>query len=478
MKRTNLISLMLALVLGFSACKKDDTLDLSDEKSILSFHFNELSPAVAATIDQNTRQITALLPPGTLLGSLSPTILVAEGATVSPASGVAQNFVNPVVYTVTAENKTTIQYSVIVSEDATATETLSGLLSSNRTLINRNNHIDYIIDGEFAVEGNALLTVAPGVKIVFTGIYSGIVVRENAGLKLQGTPSDPIILTGPVNNNNKGAWAGIRYTSNRADNIIEHAQIINAGTWISEAAVYVEAGGSVSIKNTLISGSAEYGILQWGGRISEFSNNTVADCNKAPIYVNHVELVANLNNTNSFTNNGNQHVLIQVSYSPESDFTLKQIAVPYYFSDGLSIDKTFNIEAGTHLLMGANAEINVYEGGRLNANGNTQNPVQIKGALDEAGYWRGIILSSNRDNTFNYCMIRNAGSDSWWITAAIHMYAGTRLSIHNSAISKSRTYGVLFDHDCIINHSNVAFSDCAMGNVYDAPNERVMSALP
>jgi hypothetical protein len=46
---------------------------------------------------------------GTDVTALVPTIAVSDNATISPASGVAQNFSQPVTYTVTAENRTTVQ---------------------------------------------------------------------------------------------------------------------------------------------------------------------------------------------------------------------------------------------------------------------------------------------------------------------------------------------------------------------------------
>ncbi len=49
--------------------------------------------------------------------NVAPTIVVSAGATVSPASGVAQNFTNPVTYTVTAEDGTTTKvYTVTLNK--------------------------------------------------------------------------------------------------------------------------------------------------------------------------------------------------------------------------------------------------------------------------------------------------------------------------------------------------------------------------
>lgn len=50
------------------------------------------------------------------LKTLKPTILVSEGARISPASGVAQDFTNPVDYTVTAQDGSTKVWTVSVTE--------------------------------------------------------------------------------------------------------------------------------------------------------------------------------------------------------------------------------------------------------------------------------------------------------------------------------------------------------------------------
>lgn len=68
---------------------------------------NEIQPA---EIDIVNHTVMARIPFGAPLSSLSPTVMVSEGAVVVPASGVAVDFSNgPVIYTVTAENGTDSQ---------------------------------------------------------------------------------------------------------------------------------------------------------------------------------------------------------------------------------------------------------------------------------------------------------------------------------------------------------------------------------
>ena len=84
--------------------------DADNEKSILSFTIDD----VEGEIDELNKTVTVQLPQGIDVTELVPTIVVSEGATVNPASGEAQDFTNPVTYTVTAMNGTTAEYTVSV----------------------------------------------------------------------------------------------------------------------------------------------------------------------------------------------------------------------------------------------------------------------------------------------------------------------------------------------------------------------------
>ena len=86
--------------------------DADNEKSILSFRFDALDED--GIIDEVARRISFVLPAETDVTQLVPTIEVSDGPTVEPASGVAQDFTNPVTYTVTAQNGTTAAYTVMV----------------------------------------------------------------------------------------------------------------------------------------------------------------------------------------------------------------------------------------------------------------------------------------------------------------------------------------------------------------------------
>jgi len=84
----------------------------SSSKQIIGFSIT--TPPATGIINEQAKTILAFVPGGTAITSLTPTISISEGAAISPASGVATNFTNPVKYTVTAEDGSTVVYTVTV----------------------------------------------------------------------------------------------------------------------------------------------------------------------------------------------------------------------------------------------------------------------------------------------------------------------------------------------------------------------------
>ncbi|WP_029446553.1 PKD domain-containing protein [Cellulophaga baltica] len=82
--------------------------ELSTEKEITSFIVNGVEGTIVGT------DITIELPEGTDLTTLSP-VIIHTGASVSPESETSQDFTNPVIYTVTAQDETIQTYTVNVT---------------------------------------------------------------------------------------------------------------------------------------------------------------------------------------------------------------------------------------------------------------------------------------------------------------------------------------------------------------------------
>lgn len=98
----------------------------NNEKRILSFSI-PLNPEVVGRINHTNYTISAIVPSGTDLTSLAPIIIISSKAQIFPESDVLQNFTQPVVYEVKAEDETIQNYTVTISvADSPKTEEASG----------------------------------------------------------------------------------------------------------------------------------------------------------------------------------------------------------------------------------------------------------------------------------------------------------------------------------------------------------------
>jgi hypothetical protein len=92
------------------------------ETDITSFDIPEL--LAPATIDNSLHTVVGSVSFGTDLSALVPSIGVSPDATIDPASDVATDFSAPVIYTVTADDGTTVQdWTITVTAGPASTET-------------------------------------------------------------------------------------------------------------------------------------------------------------------------------------------------------------------------------------------------------------------------------------------------------------------------------------------------------------------
>lgn len=145
------------------------------EAKLLGFAINGRQ----AEIDEAAQTVTLVLPNGTALTSLTPTLTLSSGATYTPTS--AQDFSAPVTYTVTSEDKSaTATYTVTV----TAASEASGLGSF---AVKQGSTAYTVTDGK---DGKKTVTIpasalASNAESALTFLY-----RTNSGKKAEGTIGD------------------------------------------------------------------------------------------------------------------------------------------------------------------------------------------------------------------------------------------------------------------------------------------------
>lgn len=187
-------------------------------KDILSFRFEELTPPVTGIVNTAEHKINAEVPFSTDLTTLVPTITVSQYATISPASGVAQNFTNPVTYTVTAQDGTTQDWVVTVTKAAEGRTTLlfedfenKVLIPSGWVLINGDGYIQ--APGEERWQDSAWVVATTnrqelkGTKVAMASSYT-------TNMPMDGKAYDWMILPKvDLGNNTTLAWQAMSTTS-------------------------------------------------------------------------------------------------------------------------------------------------------------------------------------------------------------------------------------------------------------------------
>lgn len=101
-----------------------------DEARILAFVING---DYVGVINESTHTITVQVPEGTDRSVLIPTVTTTDGATVTPANGVACDFTNPVTFTVTF-NTASASYVVTVKEMGKPKALYAGLAATQQQL--------------------------------------------------------------------------------------------------------------------------------------------------------------------------------------------------------------------------------------------------------------------------------------------------------------------------------------------------------
>jgi len=190
----------------------------SSEKNIYSFKFETLDPTVNGLVNPAEFTVEAEVPFGTSVTALVPTISISSFATISPAAGLAQDFTNPVTYTVTAEDGTTQQWVVTVSQTAQGVTTLfyedfEDLLTLPADWIIINNDGYTQASGEERWQDSAWL-VTTSTRIELQGTKLAMASSYCSNMPLEGRADDWMILPAiTLGDNSSLSWQAMSTTS-------------------------------------------------------------------------------------------------------------------------------------------------------------------------------------------------------------------------------------------------------------------------
>ncbi len=441
-------SLLIMLIFVVSSCEKDDPKPapvVSPGKEIVTFKI--VNPAVTAVIDTVAKTITATVPNGTAITALTTEIELSAGHSITPASGASQDFTNPVVYTVKRPDNTTTSWTVkvifpdlIVSDDITQSVTWT----SDRV---------YTINTEVSISNSSVLTIQPGTVIRF-GANGSLVLGygSNATINAVGTADKPIIFTSSALLPAAGAWEGIFfYDKTLSNSVLTYCKILYAGQNTNYGAVNL-LGCDITMTNCTIESSGSYGIYTTysdgkGGFVS-YDNNTINKTAKYGIQMN-AQKISKIGTGNVFTETKGIHII--GDYRGTTAETWKNLGTPYIITDEVDIDGSLTIAAGTIFKFEANGslEMGYYASTTFVAEGTATAPVTFtsNAASPASGAWQGLVMWSNVQNNtkMNYCIIEYAGSSS--TQGALDMNSSSSITLTNTIIRKSASYGITLDAD-------------------------------
>lgn len=350
---------------------------------------------------------------------------------------------------------------------------MSGTISENVTWADRGLPVDYIVDGTIDITGNALLTIAPGVTIMFTGVNGGMVVGENAGIKMVGTADKPIVFQGPTNNPNNGSWYGITIHSTRSDNQFEYVQFLRGGSGETYWEGVVNVNGRLSMKHCTIDGSLKNGLTIDDGYMNAFEGNTIKNCGASPFFTaNFAAACKNIGTGNTFSANAENRIHVAGSgYLESENLTLHYVGIPYFLQVGgfYGENRTLTIEAGVVIEVPANTNLNVPADLCFVADGTADKPIVFR-ATDGAD-WNGLTFFSQRSgNSISYCQFQKGGrGDDWDNRACLYIGGDAKLALANCTFGPSQHYGVSIENIGNwgnVSHNGNTFTGCQGGNVY------------
>lgn len=505
-----LLAIYIAIMCVAVACKKDEPTPTpitppvvttkSSAKDITKLSFAALSPAIDATIDATNKTISATVPAATDVSKLVPTITLSDKATVSPATGVAQDFSKEVSYTVTAEDGSTAVWKVGVKiAISIATTKIIDCNNVPEVWEDLGDGVDYIVKCSLRFSDSKVYTIKPGVKIQFDNGDAGFEISNSAALKMIGTASKPIILEGSTATS--GFWNGVFLSAVNLENQWEYVTLRHAGAK-QKAGLLVDGykESKIGITNCTFSDNTGYGIRvgadglssNWytNCKFSSFSNNLFANNTKSAVRI-HYSQWGSLDSKSDYQNNGQKYIEIFRSSIDNYDavldgaLTIQKLNVPYRVFGVLTPNEGFIFSKGTEIQFATDSGIFLKENDKnafISASGTANEPIKFVGYIsDTKGVWAGLSAQNGNIGTkFNYCIIDGAGSsaESFFCVpkaskAAIYLgleyYCppiASKGTITNCTISNSGGYGIAYRSGDPITVKDNSFSNLTKEDVF------------
>jgi hypothetical protein len=325
---------------------------------------------------------------------------------------------------------------------------------------------DYRIMNMWNITNGATLTIEAGVnlQVVQDG---GIHVSQGAALKISGTASDPVIITGQ--SKTKGFWKGIVIENTfNANNKIDFANIEYAGGAVSnnmfDKAAVALINAKVELNDVKVRYNKVYGVSFDSTSVLRMERCTIAANDSNPILATHLNFNFYSNNCD-FTGNINNQIYIHciLDVTAYNDQVLASTKNTFYFDGTAKFASNLTIYP-TRIVMGKFAQLhfdNTNGKAALIGFGNSTDKILIEGQKPDSGYWQGIVMHKGGNLNLSYCHIKGAGTAT---DVGYNGYGGSiimsyglpnNLSIENCTIENSFFNGIIIDTPNIQFNSNI-----------------------
>jgi hypothetical protein len=182
------------------------------------------------------------------------------------------------------------------------------------------------------------------------------------------------------------------------------------------------------------------------------------------------ENLYSLDKASIYTGNGVQAIVVKTAGNGNVVFTtsgtIKALSIDYHFYSSAQLKANVTFEPGVTWLFNSGKRLWVAADGALIANGSASEKITFSGITSSPGAWNGIELdSSSPENIINNAIISYGGSTSGR-DANIYMFNPSKLTLTNSTISDSQTWGVfLAPGSTELTESNNIFQNNASGDI-------------
>lgn len=324
--------------------------------------------------------------------------------------------------------------------------------------------VPYLVSDTIDVD--ASVTVEPGAHFVFEQ-DTGIDVREDGRLTVNGDPDKPILMTGLETE--RGFWKGLYFAQSLSgENLLENVIVEYAGSsqWhgggVSRGGVYARGDGvALRIVESTFRENGQAGLVADGGGADISISASEFTANEMPVWV-HANLIGRISADTSVAGNDKDYIL--VGRGSTTDVVVPQtwntLDAPYRFDRTVKVEAALVLSPGMTLEFAQDVGFQVDEGS-LVADASSGDPIRFVAAGEEPikGFWKGVSFhrSLNTTNKLANVDITYGASSGWHggssSIANLHLRGGdhkSQVAIDDVRLIGSERWGHSVESEAIV----------------------------